>query len=84
MYGGPDAFTVQLADLARSIKANPQNKTTMYLLGYQLFVTGEKDKAKAILESVARQDADDSYVKPFFDFFKKSDAANAEKDAIKK
>lgn len=77
LYSQPQDLIPQLASLARELQANPLDRTAMYVLGFELFVTGQKDKAKTILEQSARLEADDSHLKPFFDYFEKLAAANA-------
>lgn len=74
LYGDPADFSRQLSDLARQLRQNPFDKDGMFLLGYQLFSSGEQGKARTILAQAARLDADDRRLQPFFDYFAKNNA----------
>lgn len=73
LYGDENELLSQLADLARELKANPLDRDAMFLLGYQLFATGQQEKARTILEHAARMETDDRHLKPFFDYYAKKD-----------
>lgn len=76
LYGNPEQLTTQLADIARVVKANPLDRDANFLLGFELFMSGQKDKARSILEQSARLETNDSHLKPFFVFFEKQANAN--------
>ncbi|MFO0948900.1 MAG: tetratricopeptide repeat protein [Planctomycetota bacterium] len=79
MYGNAGDLLTQLRDLGKDLKANPLDRNALFLLGFELFVTGEKERAKIILEQAARLEADDRHLQPFFDYFDKQ--PNAKLDA---
>jgi cytochrome c-type biogenesis protein CcmH/NrfG len=51
----------------------------MYLLAFELFATGEEDRARTLFEQTARLSADDRHIVPFLNYYKRRD--EAEKDA---
>lgn len=75
LYGNPGDLVPQINTLARDLKANPLDKNALFLLGFELFMTGEKARAQTVFEQVARLEADDRHLVPFFDFYQKEDAA---------
>ena len=75
LYEDPERLTLQMSELAKIIKANPLDKNAHFLLGFELFATGEHEKARTILEHAARLEPDDAHIKPFFDFYSKKFAA---------
>lgn len=75
LYGDESQPLTQLADLAGRLQANPLDREILFLLGYELFVTGEKEKARTILEQVARLEANDKHLEPFFDYYAKVEDA---------
>lgn len=78
MYKDEDELGQQLASLAGAIKANPLDRDALYLLGFELFASGQKKNSRTILEQVARLEPDDVHVKPFFDYFTKQEEALAD------
>lgn len=69
LYPNSDDLIAQMGTLARRLKEQPNNADLMFLLGFELFGAGERDKARAILDRAARLSADDRHLKPFFDFY---------------
>ncbi|HVJ79552.1 MAG TPA: tetratricopeptide repeat protein [Planctomycetia bacterium] len=67
LYTDGEVLDVQLGRLATEIKSNPLDRDGLFLLGYQLFSSGEKEKARIILEQAGRLDAKEDRVKPFLD-----------------
>lgn len=82
MYKDEDELGQQLASLAGAIKANPLDRDALYLLGFELFASGQKKNARTILEQVARLEPDDVHVKPFFDHFTKLEEAVADQKEV--
>lgn len=76
LYANADQLTPQLAEIARVVKVNPLDRDASFLLGFELFMTGQKEKSRAILEQAARLEIDDRHLKPFFDYFDKQANAN--------
>lgn len=72
LYGDPAELLAQLGGLAKELRDRPLDRQYLFVLGLELFLTGQKDKAKTVLEQVARLETDDRYLKPFFDYFAKS------------
>lgn len=69
LYQDPNDLVPQLAHLAKSVKAAPLDRNALFVLGYELFVSGERDKARTILEQAVRLEPDDRHLKPFFDYY---------------
>jgi tetratricopeptide (TPR) repeat protein len=69
LYPNGDDLLAQMGTLAKRLKEQPNNADLMFLLGFELFGAGERDKARAILDQAARLSADDRHLKPFFDFY---------------
>ena len=69
LYGEPKDFMPQLAHLAHDLKENPLDRESLFLLGFELFVSGQRQKAKVLLEQAARLEPDDRHLKPFFDYY---------------
>lgn len=78
LYKDADEILPQLAALAGQLQANPLDRDALFLLGYQLFVTDQKEKARVLLEQSARLERDDTPLKPFFDYFAKQEKAVAQ------
>lgn len=76
LYGNADDWTTQVAELARMVKANPLDRDANFLLGFELFMSGQKDKARTILEQSARLETNDRHLRPFFDYYEKQANAN--------
>ena len=74
LYGREDRFQSQLTELAAHLKQTPLDRDALFLLGFELFFSGQKDRAQVIFERVARLESDDKYLKPFFDYFEKAAA----------
>jgi hypothetical protein len=77
LYADRDRLDRHLADLARELKARPADRSAMLVLGQQLFVTGERERARTILEQTARLEADGDFLKPFFQRLDREDADQA-------
>ncbi|MGL4465300.1 MAG: tetratricopeptide repeat protein [Planctomycetia bacterium] len=74
MYGDDaDALLTQMSDLAAKLQQNPADESSMLLLGYQLFVTGQKDRARKIIHQAAKLDNGDPALKPFLSHFDRED-----------
>jgi tetratricopeptide (TPR) repeat protein len=71
LYGDEKDLREQLAQLAGELRANPLERDALFLLGYELFVTGQKDKAKTLLAQSAKVEPNETPLKPFFDYFRK-------------
>jgi tetratricopeptide (TPR) repeat protein len=69
LYPNGDDLLGQMGSLAKRLKEQPNNADLMFLLGFELFGAGERDKARAILDQAARLSPDDRHLKPFFDFY---------------
>ena len=69
LYPDPVDLVGQMGELARHLKTNPLDADAMFLLGFELFITDQSDKAKSIFEQAARLSPDDTHLKPFFDYF---------------
>ena len=67
LYRNPEELRPQIARLASHLKANPLDREALFVLAFELFLTDQKDKARTILEQVARLEPDDTHLKPFFD-----------------
>ena len=50
MYSDNNKLLQQMGGIARRLKANPNDQDALFLLGYSLFSSGEKEKARAIFE----------------------------------
>lgn len=70
LYKDPADLTRQLARLGARLQANPLDRDALFLLGFELFSTGEKTKARAVLEQAGRLEPDAAHLKPFLDFYK--------------
>lgn len=75
MYERPEDVVAQLAQLAAEVEANPLDRDRLFLLGFELFITGQPDRARPILEQAARLEKNDAHLKPFFDYFASRDDA---------
>lgn len=74
LYGEDGDLIDQMGALARRLKTNPMDSEAMFLLAFELFVTGEIERSRAVFEQAARLSPDDSHLKPFFDYFARRDA----------
>ena len=81
LYGNEDDFLPQLAILAEELKEQPLDRNALFVLGFELFVSGQKEKARTILEQSARLEPDDTHLKPFFDYYEKLDPPKAAEPA---
>jgi hypothetical protein len=55
-YGAnPAAFTEHLAELRRAVAANPGEAALEFLLGYQLWFTGEKAEARKLFDAAEKR-----------------------------
>jgi tetratricopeptide (TPR) repeat protein len=79
LYTDMADLTQQIADLAKRLKDRPMDAEAMYLLAFELFATGEEDRARTLFEQTARLSADDRHIVPFLNYYKRRD--EAEKDA---
>jgi hypothetical protein len=78
LYADPELIVTQLAHLAIEVEANPLDRDRLLLLGFELFVTGQTDRARPILEQVARLSNNDAHVKPFLDYYAARDPNEAD------
>ena len=69
MYGDNNKLLQQMGGIARRLKANPQDKDALFLLGFQLFSSGEKEKARTIFEKLAKQAPGDDRIRPFIEYY---------------
>lgn len=74
LYGDDADFIDQMGALARRLQANPLDSDAMFLLAFELFVTGQIDRSRAVFEQAARLSPDDSHLQPFLDYFARRDA----------
>jgi TolA-binding protein len=70
LYKEPDEMVRQITRLAPRLKANPLDRDSLFLLGFELFTSGEKEKAKAVFEQAERLEPGAEHLKPFLDFYK--------------
>lgn len=69
LYANNTEHVKMMGDIARRIKANPNDKDALFLLGFQLFSSGEVEKARLIFEKLAKQSPGDARLQPFLMFF---------------
>jgi len=69
LYSDTREHVKVMGEIARRIKANPNDKDALFLLGFQLFSSGEIEKARLIFEKLAKQSPGDVRLKPFLMFF---------------
>jgi tetratricopeptide (TPR) repeat protein len=60
-------FDTQLARLAGNLQANPLDQDALFLLGHLLFLDGQRDSAKTILEQASLLEKDDGTIKAYMD-----------------
>lgn len=54
MYGDPDDLVRQMGALARRIQTNPFDGDAVFLLAFELFVSGEVELSRRLFEQAAR------------------------------
>ena len=66
LYGPhPDRFAAHLAELRRAAADNPADPAPAFLLGYELWFTGERDEAARLFRRVTKQVRDNEIVERF-------------------
>lgn len=77
LYGNRAELLAQLGALGKELNANTLDRNLLFLMGFELFIAGERERARTILEQVVRLEADDRHLKPFFDYFERQEAVRA-------
>lgn len=69
LYSNKTEHLKVMGEIARRIKANPNDTDALFLLGFQLFSSGETEKARLIFEKLAKQSPGDARLQPFLRLF---------------
>ena len=65
LYGKPEQFEAQLAELRKATVANPTQASLQFLLAHQLWFSGERPEATKLFQDLAGRLKDPSAVEPF-------------------
>lgn len=82
LYEEEADHTEQLGRLARHLQDQPLDRDGLLVLGFELAMTQRADKARPVLQQVARLEADDRHLEPFFDLFAKMDGLPVPQDGV--
>lgn len=69
LYQDPGDMVRQMAKLGTRLKANPLDRDALFLLGFELYASGEKQKAQAILEQANRLEPGAPHLESFLKAF---------------
>ena len=65
LYGKPEQFEAQLAELRKATTANPTQASLQFLLAHQLWFSGERPEATKLFQDLAGRLKDPGAVEPF-------------------